>query len=241
MVIGTKEIKIVSPGFLKAEQTRENPLQDLNLSRDEWGQSIVHMSYDGKRCAIFVFGDRVRDESSDIIERLNRKKYTTALISGDGEESTRAVGEKLNIKDSHGGMLPQDKAVFIRNRQQKGNKVAMIGDGINDAPALIQSDLAVAVYSGNALNKEVADITLMRGDLSLLLDFLILAKKVNRKVGQNLTGSFIYNLISIPIAMSGLLNPLIAVLAMLLSSLSVIGNTLRLVREKSPMERELLL
>ena len=106
-------------------------------------------------------------------------------------------------------------------------------DGINDAPALVQADLSMAIHSGNHLGKDVADITLMRGDPSQVLDFLGLAKGVNKKILQNLIYAFLYNLISIPLAMSGLLSPLIAVCAMLLSSLTVIGNTLLLVRKTS--------
>jgi len=114
--------------------------------------------------------------------------------------------------------------------QEKGNIVAMVGDGINDAPALVQSDLAVAVHSGSHLGEEAADITLMQGNPRQILDYLNLAKHVNRKIHQNLMFSLVYNTISIPIAMSGLLTPIVAVCAMLLSSLSVTGNALLLKR-----------
>jgi P-type E1-E2 ATPase len=140
------------------------------------------------------------------------------------------IGNMLGIKNASGGKQPQDKAIFIHDLQKDGKLVAMVGDGVNDAPALVQADLSIAVHSGSHLGKEAADITLMRGCPEQILDYLNLAKLVNQKIHQNLLFSFLYNTISIPIALSGLLTPLVAVSAMLLSSLSVIGNTLLLKR-----------
>jgi P-type E1-E2 ATPase len=134
------------------------------------------------------------------------------------------------LSQARGGLLPADKAHYIQSLTDQGRQVAMVGDGINDAAAMAVAHLAVAVHSGQGLAKEAAHITLMRGDPSQLLDFLPLSRQVNRKVLQNLWCAWIYNLVSIPVAMSGLLTPLVAATAMLLSSLTVIGNTLLLVR-----------
>ena len=157
----------------------------------------------------------------------------TVLVSGDGIVVTKAVAKTLGIPSALGGQLPWEKAQVIKKLQEGGDLVAMVGDGINDAPALTQADLAMAVWSGGHLGKDAADVTLMRGDPSQISDFMSLAARVTRKVRQNLGCSFVYNVVSIPVAMSGLLTPLIAVSAMLLSSLSVIGNTLLLTRHKS--------
>ncbi len=143
------------------------------------------------------------------------------------------VGRRIGIEECPGGQLPGDKSRFIVNLQQQGHQVAMVGDGINDAPALVQADLSIAVHSGGPLSKETADITLMRGEPSQIIEFLDFAGQVNKTIYQNLVFTYLYNAISIPIAMSGLLNPLVAVTAMLLSSLSVTGNTLRLVRRNT--------
>jgi len=121
----------------------------------------------------------------------------------------------------------------VRAMQKQCHRTAMVGDGINDAPALGQADLSLAVHSGGQLSKEAADITLMRAAPGQIIDFLNFSKQVNKKIAQNFVFTFLYNAISIPVAMSGLLSPLVAVSAMLLSSLSVTGNTLMLVRRNN--------
>jgi P-type E1-E2 ATPase len=127
-------------------------------------------------------------------------------------------------------MLPEDKAAFIQAQRNRGSCVAMVGDGINDVPALASADLGIAVHSAHRIGTEASAITLMGNDPAQIETFKLLAIQVNRTIRQNLVFTFFYNIISIPIAMSGLLNPLVAVSAMLLSSLSVTGNTLRLTR-----------
>ena len=195
--------------------------------------SHVFLSEDGVPVAELIFGDAVRPSVPEMVRTLKSLAYSLHLISGDDHEATSAVGRTVGIAQSKGNLLPADKAEFIDGLRAEGHRVAMIGDGVNDAPALAHADLGVAVYAGSGLAKEAAHITLMRGDPAQLLDFFPLARKVNRKVTQNLWCAWIYNLISIPIAMSGLLTPLVAATAMLLSSLTVIGNTMLLVR-RSP-------
>jgi P-type E1-E2 ATPase len=182
---------------------------------------------------VFIFGDSLRNDVSTTVEKLRDHGYRLALVSGDGDQATRAIGDKIGIEESYGNKLPREKAAFVRAWQKQGARVAMVGDGINDAPALVQADLSMAVHSGGQLSKEAADITLMRAETGQIIDFLNFAKQVNKKITQNLYFTFLYNAIGIPIAMSGLLNPLVAVTAMLLSSLSVTGNTLMLVRRNS--------
>jgi P-type E1-E2 ATPase len=155
------------------------------------------------------------------------------LVSGDGSKTTQAIGRRLGIKECLGGRLPAEKAELVSGLQRQGQKVLMVGDGINDAPALAQADLSLAVFAGGSLGREVADATLMRAEPAQIIEFLDLGRAVNRKIRQNLALTFLYNAISIPVAMSGLLSPLVAVCAMLFSSLSVIGNTYLLVRKHS--------
>lgn len=226
------EIMIGSKAFLTRRLGTSVPISEHD-SAAGGEHSVLFMGLAGHLCAIFVFGDKIREGSRVTMDELKAMGYGVFLVSGDEEKTTRKIGEKIGIEDAHGGKLPQDKVLFIEGLQRAGHRVAMVGDGINDAPALAQADLAMAVHSGGHLGKETADITLMRGDPRQITDFMGLAKKVNRKIYQNLIFSFFYNFISIPVAMSGLLTPLIAVSAMLMSSLSVIGNTLLLIKKAS--------
>ncbi len=230
---GQNEVKIGSRQFLSKEFSAWNPGGLSPAAEASTYESLVFMSIAGRPCAVLRFGDRIKKDAVDSIGRLHSMGYRTALISGDGVSATKAVARTLGIETALGGQSPQDKAQFILGLQKQGVRVAKLGDGINDAPALTQADLALAVWSGGPLGKEAADVTLMRGDPSQLLDFIALAARVSRKVRQNLVWSFAYNALSIPVAMSGLLTPLIAVCAMLLSSLSVIANTLLLTRDRS--------
>jgi heavy metal translocating P-type ATPase len=223
------EIRIGSKTFLAEELKGLGPTQEVRIPRDA-EYSLVYMGRAGRLCAIFVFGDKIKEGSRVTMDQLKAMGYEIFLVSGDEKETTRQVAEKIGIKDAYGGKLPQDKVLFIEGLQRTGHRVAMVGDGINDAPALVQADLAMAVHSGGHLGKETADITLMRGDPRQVPQFLGDAKRVNRKIYENLLFSFFYNFIGIPVAMSGLLTPLIAVSAMLMSSLSVIGNTLLLIK-----------
>lgn len=226
-------LKIGSAEFLETE-LRASP--NIGVTTESGGaddHSYVYLGIDGRLAAIFIFGDTLRPDALPTIQQLKDRDLQLAMISGDGERTTRTIADRIGIQQALGGRLPVDKSNFIVELQQKGHQVAMVGDGINDAPALVQADLSMAVHSGGQLSKEAADITLMRGEPSQLIEFLDFAKQVNQKIYQNLAFTFLYNAISIPIAMSGLLNPLVAVTAMLLSSLSVTGNTLMLVRRNT--------
>lgn len=226
-----KEVKIGSFSFVTEDpDSFDSLLEDLTRPLEEEA-SWVYIAIDGERSAILVFGDEIREGAFQAVEELAGRGIGLAMVSGDGEETTASIADRLGIEERHGEKNPVEKAEFVENLQQKGHFTAMVGDGINDAPALIRSDLSIAVYSGSHLGKDAASITLMRGDPRQIPLFLDLARRVNRKIHQNLFCSGIYNFLAIPIAMSGLLTPVIAVIAMLLSSLTVIGNTLLLMKK----------
>jgi heavy metal translocating P-type ATPase len=222
------EARIGSAGFL-AEEFAGGPHPPAEPPADAAGRSVVHLSAGGRPAAVFAFGDALRPGVEAALALLKRRGYRLALVSGDGREATGAVARQLGIAEFHGGFLPADKADFIRGLQRQGKKVAMAGDGVNDAPAIALADLSLAMYGGGNLGRDVADVTLMRAAPEQIDEFLDFARAVNRSIRQNLGLTFAYNLAGISLAVAGLLTPLAAVCAMLLSSLSVIGNTLRLV------------
>ena len=228
-----RTLKIGSAAFLKKEIQASGTLLIETERNLPVNPSYVYLGIDSRLAAVFVFGDILRPDASSTIKVLQQRGLHPALVSGDGEQTTAAVAAGIGIQRYLGGRSPGDKARFVQDLQQQGHRVAMVGDGINDAPALVQADLSIAVHAGGQLSKEAADITLMRGELAQITEFLDFARQINRNIHHNLALSFGYNIVSIPIAMSGLLNPLVAVSAMLLSSLSVIGNTLLLVRKNS--------
>jgi len=226
------EARIGSVEFLVEEFAGRNQWLESVFMR-QTSRSFVYLSAGGKPAAVFIFGDALRTGAESAVAQLQHMGYALALISGDGSETTQTVGRKLGISETYGGQLPADKGRFVSDLQRRGKRVAMVGDGINDAPALAQADISLAVFSGGSLARDVADATLMRAEPAQIPEFLAFAHLVKSKIRQNLIFTFLYNVIGIPVAMSGLLSPLVAVCAMLLSSLSVIGNTFLLVRKHS--------
>jgi cation transport ATPase len=194
-------------------------------------RSQVYLTIGDRPAAVFHFGDRLRPEAAEALATLRHDGRDLALVSGDDAAITADVARRLGIRHHRGGASPDAKAAHVAAFQHQGQGVAMVGDGINDAPALVQARVGIAVNTGASLAQEAADVTLLGGRLTSLPRFFRLSHRVNRKIGQNLAGAFVYNLLSIPLAMAGWLTPLLAVSAMLLSSLSVIGNTLSLMRD----------
>jgi heavy metal translocating P-type ATPase len=228
--LDSRIIKIGSANLLAAElDSVKFPGAEKN-DNSQSPTSYVYLGVDGRLAAVLIFGDAFRKNAKSAADDLQRRGFSLAMVSGDGDGTTRQVGQHIGIKTARGDQLPQDKAEYVKSLQKLGRHVAMVGDGINDAPALVQADLSIAIYSSGQLSKETADITLMRSDPQQITEFMEFSAQVNKKIYQNLAFTFLYNFISIPIAMSGLLTPLVAVTAMLLSSLSVTGNTLLLVR-----------
>jgi len=187
--------------------------------------------------AVVAFGDEVKTSARAAIDRLHALKINTVMLTGDNQGSASAVGNLLGIDRVHAQMLPADKTACIQDLKSNGQIVAMVGDGINDAPALAAADVGIAMATGTDVAMQAAGITLMRGDPALVADAIDISRRTYSKIRQNLFWAFIYNLVGIPLAAFGLLNPMIAGAAMAFSSVSVISNALLLRRWKPTENR----
>jgi Cu+-exporting ATPase len=197
------------------------------MEMEEEGMSTIILSYDGKVLGAIGIMDEIKSDAIEVINML--RNYKLIMITGDNERVAKAIANKLKI-NYFANVKPDEKMKIISELQSKGEKVMMIGDGINDAPALIQSDVGVAIGSGTDIAKEAGDIIILRNDLRIIKKTIDISKKMMRKIKENILWALIYNIIAIPIA-AGLfypitLRPEIAAIAMSLSSISVVINSL---------------
>jgi Cu+-exporting ATPase len=197
------------------------------------GRTAVLVAVDGKAFGIVAVADTIKEESVAAIRGMHELGLHVVMITGDNERAARAVADEVGIDEVQAGVLPEGKVDAIRELQKKhGNHVAMVGDGINDAPALKQANVGIASGAGADVAIEAADVTLVRGELTGVVEAMHLSRATFSKIVQNLIWASAYNVAAIPIAAIGLLHPMIGVIAMTVSSLSVIGNSLLLKRVK---------
>lgn len=200
-------------------------------------RTAVIVARDGQACGIVAVADTLKDESVAAIKAMHEQGLHVVMITGDNERAANAVAREVGIDEVRAGVLPEGKVDAIRELQKKyGNHVAMVGDGINDAPALKQANVGIAIGAGADVAIEAADVTLVRGELSGVVDAMVLSRATFKKIVENLLWASGYNIAAIPIAASGLLHPMIGVVAMTASSLSVIGNSM-LLRRRYDKER----
>jgi len=216
-----------------AEQQRvPGNLTDWPESLESQGRTVAYFGWDGQVRGVMEFGDRIHQEAADVLRDLKQRGIKTLIVSGDSYAATSHVASVIGADEFIAEALPDDKTSIIARMQQQGTLVAMVGDGINDAPALAQADLGIAVESGADVAMRAAAIVLMSSAIDKLPVVFDLANTTWRVVRQNLFWAFFYNTLGISLAVTGVLNPIIAAVAMLLSSLSVIGNSLRLTSSK---------
>jgi Cu+-exporting ATPase len=190
----------------------------------------VVAGWDGAARAVFVVADTLKPTSADAVAELRRLGLSPVLLSGDNQAAARAVGDQLGIDDVVAEVLPADKLAVVRRLQDDGRVVAMVGDGVNDAAALAQADLGLAMGTGTDAAIEASDLTLVRGDLRSAGDAIRLSRRTLATIKGNLFWAFAYNVAALPLAALGVLNPMIAGAAMACSSVFVVTNSLRLRR-----------
>ncbi len=206
----------------------EAALQDM----EQAGKTAMLIAVDGSWKGIVAVADQVKASSKKAIERLHQMGIRVVMMTGDNTRTARAIASQVGIDDVFAEVLPEQKAQHVRELQQRGSVVAMVGDGINDAPALAAADIGFAIGTGTDVAMETAGVTLMRGDLNGIADAMEMSRRTMRNIKQNLFWALVYNTIGIPIAAIGLLAPWLAGAAMAFSSVSVVLNALRLQRIK---------
>jgi len=213
----------------------------LAQARDEAegeGRTVVAVGWDGAVRGLLVLADRIKPTSAEAVAELRSLGLTPVLLTGDNERTARSVADAVGIERVRAAVLPDDKVEEIRRLQASREVVAMVGDGINDAPALATADLGLALGTGTDVAIEASDLTLVSGDLRAAADAIRLARRTLRTIHGNLFWAFAYNVAALPLAVAGLLSPIVAAAAMAFSSVFVVTNSLRLRRFRSEREAD---
>lgn len=227
-----KQVFVGNMSFMKEQNIHVNHFDNFLVESHDPGKSIVYISIDKVLRGFILVEDKLKVNSAAAVNDLNKMKVKSIMITGDSKSTAIEVANKIGLKEIEAEVLPGDKANIVNEYQKDCSVVAVVGDGINDAPALAQADVGIAVGTGTDVAIETGDIILMKGDLKGVAKAIKLSKATIKTVKQNLFWAFIYNTLGIPLAALGLLNPIFAALAMSFSSVSVVTNSLRLKKVK---------
>jgi Cu+-exporting ATPase len=227
-----KEILIGNRRLMKDSGIPVEDKETIISGLEEKGNTVMIVAEDNKLRGFIAVADTLKEHAEDVVKGLKAEGVQVVMLTGDNERTAKAIAAKVGIDRIIANVLPGDKAKVIKQLQSEGKIVAMVGDGINDSPALAQSDIGIAIGSGSDVAKETGGIILVKDDLRDVIKSIKLSRATMRKIKQNLFWAFFYNTAAIPIAAFGLLNPIIAAAAMSISSLSVITNSATLKRVK---------
>ena len=234
-----KRLLVGNESLMKEKHIDNSAFQGQLLELSQEGKTAMFVAIDGQLAGILAVADEMKSSSLKAVQELQSIGLEVIMLTGDREETATAIAQKAGIQKVIAGVLPDGKATAIKNLQEAGKKLAMVGDGINDAPALVQADVGIAIGSGADVAIESADVVLMHSDLQDVVKAIKLSQATIHNIKENLFWAFAYNTLGIPIAMGllhlfggPLLNPMLAGLAMSLSSVSVVANALRLGRFK---------
>ncbi len=234
-----RQLLVGNESLMKEKNIDSSAFQEQLLELSQEGKTAMFVAIDGQLAAILAVADEMKSSSLSAVQELQSMGLEVIMLTGDREETATAIAQKAGIQKVIAGVLPDGKAEAIKKLQEAGKKLAMVGDGINDAPALVQADVGIAIGSGADVAIESADVVLMHSDLQDVVKAIKLSQATIRNIKENLFWAFAYNTLGIPIAMGllhlfggPLLNPMLAGLAMSLSSVSVVVNALRLGRFK---------
>jgi len=234
-IIGTinkKNILVGNHSLLKEFSIDLNKHKELIDNYFQKGSTLIFVAIENELKGLIVIEDAIKESSKSAIDQLKRMKLKTIMLTGDNYLSAKRIAEEIGFDEFKAEVLPNEKSEVVKNYQSQNEIVAMVGDGINDSPALAQADISFAISSGTDIAIESAQITLVGGNLNAIPKAINLSKKTISTIKQNLFWAFVYNVVLIPLAAFGNLNPMIAALAMSLSSVSVVSNSLRLKRVK---------
>lgn len=206
----------------------ENQMADF----EKQGKTAMLVAIDHQIAGIIAVADTVKESSKEAIQTLKQMGIEVYMVTGDNQRTAEAIAKQVNVDHVYAEVLPEDKAKIVEELQKQGKRVTMVGDGINDAPALAKADIGMAIGTGTDVAIETADVTLVGGDLAHIPNAIELSRKTMRNIRQNLFWALFYNSIGIPVAAAGLLEPWVAGAAMAFSSVSVVTNALRLKRVK---------
>ena len=220
------QVKVGSQHFMAP--TRQTTLVELASERSRRGESVIWIGWDEQVKGFISLRDQPNPTAKTAISEIQNLGISTVMLSGDSSETTRSISDELGLGEYHGNMLPVEKAEQIKKWQKLGEQVAMVGDGVNDAPALAQANLSITASGGAAVAGETSDIILMRPDLNLIPWFIRTSRRTRKIIRENLGWAFAYNLVAVPLAAFGVISPVIAAITMASSSLLVVGNSLRL-------------